>query len=87
MMQMRGKPLESCDDELRRTRRATPDAEYDLVIRNGRAVWNASHFDITSDVVEQAVMVEIDVAVGGARDGGVGHFLQVFDTQLPKVGR
>ncbi|MDT5268974.1 MAG: hypothetical protein QOH49_1160 [Acidobacteriota bacterium] len=30
----------------------TPQA---LVIRNGRAVWNASHFDITADVVEQAV--------------------------------
>ena len=30
----------------------TPQA---LVLRNGRAVWNASHFDITSDVVEQAV--------------------------------
>ena len=33
-------------------RHETPQA---LVIRNGRAVWNASHFDITSDVVEQAV--------------------------------
>ena len=30
----------------------TPQA---LVIRNGRAVWNASHFDITADVVERAV--------------------------------
>ena len=30
----------------------TPQA---LVLRNGRVVWNASHFDITSDVVEQAV--------------------------------
>ena len=30
----------------------TPQA---LVIRNGRVVWNASHFDITADVVEQAV--------------------------------
>ena len=30
----------------------TPQA---LVLRNGRAVWNASHFDITADVVEQAV--------------------------------
>ena len=33
-------------------RHETPQA---LVIRNGRVVWNASHFDITSDVVEQAV--------------------------------
>ena len=33
-------------------RHETPQA---LVIRNGRAVWNASHFDSTSDVVEQAV--------------------------------
>jgi bacillithiol system protein YtxJ len=33
-------------------RHETPQA---LVIRNGRAVWNASHFDITADVVEQAV--------------------------------
>ena len=33
-------------------RHETPQA---LIIRNGRAVWNASHFDITSDVVEQAV--------------------------------
>ena len=33
-------------------RHETPQA---FVIRNGRAVWNASHFDITSDVVEQAV--------------------------------
>ncbi len=30
----------------------TPQA---LVIRNGRAVWNASHFDITADAVEHAV--------------------------------
>lgn len=30
----------------------TPQA---LVIRNGRAVWNASHFDVTADAVEQAV--------------------------------
>lgn len=33
-------------------RHETPQA---LVIRNGRVVWDASHFDITSDVVEQAV--------------------------------
>jgi bacillithiol system protein YtxJ len=33
-------------------RHETPQA---LVLRNGRVVWNASHFDITSDVVEQAV--------------------------------
>ena len=33
-------------------RHETPQA---LVIRNGRAVWNASHYDITSDLVEQAV--------------------------------
>ena len=33
-------------------RHETPQA---LVLRNGRAVWNASHFDITADVVEQAV--------------------------------
>ncbi len=33
-------------------RHETPQA---LVIRNGRVVWNASHFDITADVVEQAV--------------------------------
>ncbi|MFL6253486.1 MAG: bacillithiol system redox-active protein YtxJ [Pyrinomonadaceae bacterium] len=33
-------------------RHETPQA---LVLRNGRAVWNASHYDITSDVVEQAV--------------------------------
>ena len=26
-----------------------------IVIRNGQAVWSASHFDITSDAVEQAV--------------------------------
>jgi bacillithiol system protein YtxJ len=30
----------------------TPQA---LVLRNGRAVWNASHFDITAEVVERAV--------------------------------
>jgi bacillithiol system protein YtxJ len=30
----------------------TPQA---LVLRNGHAVWNASHYDITADVVEQAV--------------------------------
>ena len=33
-------------------RHETPQA---LVLRNGRAVWNASHFDISSDAVEQAV--------------------------------
>jgi bacillithiol system protein YtxJ len=33
-------------------RHETPQA---LVLRNGRVVWNASHFDITADVVEQAV--------------------------------
>jgi len=33
-------------------RHETPQA---LVLRNGRAVWNASHFDITAEVVEQAV--------------------------------
>ncbi|HEX8285782.1 MAG TPA: bacillithiol system redox-active protein YtxJ [Pyrinomonadaceae bacterium] len=33
-------------------RHETPQA---FVIRNGRVVWNASHFDITADVVEQAV--------------------------------
>jgi bacillithiol system protein YtxJ len=33
-------------------RHETPQA---LVIRNGRAVWNASHFDITADTVERAV--------------------------------
>ena len=33
-------------------RHETPQA---LVLRNGRVVWNASHFDITSDVVERAV--------------------------------
>jgi bacillithiol system protein YtxJ len=26
-----------------------------IVLRNGEAVWSASHFDITSDAVEQAV--------------------------------
>jgi bacillithiol system protein YtxJ len=30
----------------------TPQA---LVIRNGRAVWNASHFDVTAQAVQQAV--------------------------------
>jgi bacillithiol system protein YtxJ len=30
----------------------TPQA---LVLRNGQAVWSASHFDITSDAVEQAL--------------------------------
>jgi bacillithiol system protein YtxJ len=30
----------------------TPQA---LVLRNGQAVWAASHFDITSDAVEQAL--------------------------------
>ena len=33
-------------------RHETPQA---LVIRNGRAVWNASHFDITASAVEQAM--------------------------------
>lgn len=33
-------------------RHETPQA---LVLRNGRAVWNASHFDITADGVEQAM--------------------------------
>ena len=33
-------------------RHETPQA---LVIRNGRAVWAASHFDISADAVEQAV--------------------------------
>ncbi len=33
-------------------RHETPQA---LVIRNGRVVWNASHFDITADEVERAV--------------------------------
>jgi bacillithiol system protein YtxJ len=33
-------------------RHETPQA---LVLRNGRAVWNASHFDITAETVEQAV--------------------------------
>ena len=33
-------------------RHETPQA---LVLRNGRAVWAASHFDISADVVEQAV--------------------------------
>ncbi|HEX8708897.1 MAG TPA: bacillithiol system redox-active protein YtxJ [Pyrinomonadaceae bacterium] len=27
-----------------------------IVLRNGEAVWNASHFDITSESVEQAVL-------------------------------
>jgi bacillithiol system protein YtxJ len=26
-----------------------------IILRNGAAVWNASHFDITSDAVEKAV--------------------------------
>jgi bacillithiol system protein YtxJ len=26
-----------------------------IVLRNGQAVWSASHFDITADAVEQAV--------------------------------
>jgi bacillithiol system protein YtxJ len=30
----------------------TPQA---LVLRNGQAVWSASHFDVTSDAVEQAM--------------------------------
>jgi bacillithiol system protein YtxJ len=30
----------------------TPQA---LVLRNGQAVWSASHFDVTSDAVEQAL--------------------------------
>jgi bacillithiol system protein YtxJ len=30
----------------------TPQA---LVLRNGRVVWNASHFNITADAVEQAM--------------------------------
>jgi bacillithiol system protein YtxJ len=30
----------------------TPQA---LVLRNGRAVWNASHFDVTADSVERAM--------------------------------
>lgn len=33
-------------------RHETPQA---LVLRNGRAVWAASHFDISADSVEQAV--------------------------------
>ena len=33
-------------------RHETPQA---LVIRDGRAVWNASHFDVTALAVEQAV--------------------------------
>jgi len=33
-------------------RHETPQA---LVLRNGRVVWNASHFDINADVVEQAL--------------------------------
>jgi len=33
-------------------RHETPQA---LVLRNGQVVWNASHFDITADVVERAV--------------------------------
>ncbi|HVF45748.1 MAG TPA: bacillithiol system redox-active protein YtxJ [Pyrinomonadaceae bacterium] len=33
-------------------RHETPQA---LVLRNGRAVWVASHFDISADAVEQAV--------------------------------
>jgi bacillithiol system protein YtxJ len=33
-------------------RHETPQA---LVLRNGRAVWNASHFDVTAQAVEQAV--------------------------------
>jgi bacillithiol system protein YtxJ len=33
-------------------RHETPQA---LVLRNGKAVWSASHFDITADAVEQAV--------------------------------
>jgi bacillithiol system protein YtxJ len=33
-------------------RHETPQA---LVLRNGQVVWSASHFDITADVVEQAV--------------------------------
>ncbi len=33
-------------------RHETPQA---LVLRNGRAVWAASHFDISSDAVERAV--------------------------------
>ena len=33
-------------------RHETPQA---LVLRNGRAVWAASHFDISADAVEQAM--------------------------------
>lgn len=33
-------------------RHETPQA---FVLRNGRAVWNASHFDITAESVERAV--------------------------------
>jgi bacillithiol system protein YtxJ len=33
-------------------RHETPQA---LILRNGQVVWSASHFDITADVVEQAV--------------------------------
>ena len=48
----KSRDLSRAVEERTGVRHETPQA---LVIRNGRAVWNASHFDITADVVEQAV--------------------------------
>ena len=48
----KNRDLSRAVEERTGVRHETPQA---LVLRNGRAVWNASHYDITADVVEQAV--------------------------------
>lgn len=41
--------------EIERRTGVTHETPQALVIRNGRAVWNASHFDVTAQAVQQAV--------------------------------
>ncbi len=41
--------------EIERRTGVTHETPQALVLRDGRAVWNASHFDVTAQAVEQAV--------------------------------
>jgi bacillithiol system protein YtxJ len=52
----KARDVSSAVEERTGVRHESPQA---IVLRNGRAVWSASHFDITSDAVEQAVRQNI----------------------------
>jgi bacillithiol system protein YtxJ len=42
-------------DEIARRTGVRHESPQTFILRNGKAVWHASHFDITSDAVERAV--------------------------------